>query len=246
MIRVEHRGPRLDVVLDNPDRLNSQTAATWRSLEAIGKEPPVGVRVIVIRGAGTSFSSGLDRSVFAGEAEPNLATMAGLNDTEFDAAVASFQRGFTVWRDCPAIVIAAVRGYAIGAGFQLALAADMRILSETAQFCMKEPSLGMVPDLAGTEPLLDLVGYSRALEICVTGRMVSAQEASALGLGTLTVPDADLEQSVDDAVAAILQSPVDSVIATKRLLAARVNRDREEQRGLERRFQRDLLRAMVK
>lgn len=246
MIRVEHQGPRLDVVLDNPTRLNSQTAATWRSLAAIGKEPPAGVRVIVIRGEGTSFSSGLDKSVFAGEAEPNLTSMSKLNEHDFDSTVAAFQEGFTVWRHTPAIVIAAVRGYAIGAGFQLALAADMRIVSTTAQFCMREPSLGMVPDLAGTEPLLDLVGYSKALEICVTGRMVGAEEAASLGIASLCVADDQLESSVDDAVAAILSAPESSVIATKKLLASRVNAERENQRALERKFQRDLFREMMK
>lgn len=246
MIRVEHQGPRLDVILDNPTRLNSQTAATWRSLAAIGKEPPAGVRVIVLRGEGTSFSSGLDKAVFAGEAEPNLASMARLSEHDFDAAVASFQEGFTIWRQTPAIVIAAVRGYAIGAGFQLALAADMRIVSSTAQFSMREPSLGMVPDLAGTEPLLDLVGYSKALEICVTGRMVSAQEAESLGIASLCVADEQLESSVDDAVAAILASPENAVVATKKLLASKVNAERDTQRALERKFQRDLFKEMMK
>lgn len=246
MIRIEHQGPRLDVILSDPERLNAQTAATWRSLAAIGAEPPQGVRVIVIRAEGTSFSAGLDKKVFAGSAEPNLATMATLSESEFDHAIAEFQRGFTVWRESDAVVIAAVRGYAIGAGFQLALGADIRLVSQTAQFCMKEPTLGMVPDLAGTEPLMDLVGYSRALEMCVTGRMVGAAEAFDLGLATIVVPDDDLEATTDDMVAAILASPEASIRATKRLLSQKRNRDRDEQRALERRLQRDLLRGLGK
>lgn len=244
MIRIEHQGPRLDVVLSDPERLNAQTAATWRSLAAIGSEPPEGVRVVVIRGEGSSFSAGLDKKVFAGQAEPNLATMAGLSESDFDQAVAEFQRGFTIWRESEAIVIAAVRGYAIGAGFQLALGADLRVVSETAQFCMKEPSLGMVPDLAGTEPLLDIVGYSRALEICITGRMVGAREAMDLGLATIVVPDADLEATTDDMIAAILAAPESSIRATKKLLAQSRNRQRDEQRRLERQIQGTLLRGM--
>ena len=213
-------------------------------MEAIGRTPPEGVRVIVIRGEGRAFSAGLDKEVFAGTAEPNLASMAAMNDHEFDQAVAGFQRGFTVWRESSAIVIAAVRGFAIGAGFQLALAADLRLLSETAQFCMKEPALGMVPDLAGTEPLLDAVGYSRALEICITGRMVGAREAYELGLATAVVPDDQLESATDDLVAAILSNPETSVAATKRLLAQRRNQQREDQRALERQLQRTLLRGL--
>lgn len=244
MIRIEHQGPRLDVILSDPDHLNAQTASTWRSLAAIGAEPPAGVRVIVIRGEGTSFSAGLDKKVFAGEAEPNLSSMSALSASDFDHAIAEFQRGFTVWRETDAIVIAAVRGYAIGAGFQLALGADLRLASETAQFCMREPSLGMVPDLAGTEPLLDIVGYSRALEICITGRMVGAREALELGLATIVVTDEELEATTDDMVAAILAAPEGSVRATKKLLAHSRNRQRDEQRALERQFQSTLLRGM--
>lgn len=244
MIRIEHQGPRLDVILSDPERLNAQTAATWRSLAAIGAEPPAGVRVIVLRAEGRSFSAGLDKKVFAGEAEPNLASMAKLSESEFDHAVAEFQKGFTVWRQSDAIVIAAVRGHAIGAGFQLALGADIRLLSETAQLCMREPALGMVPDLAGTEPLLDIVGYSRALEICITGRMVGARESMELGLATLVVPDGELESATDDLIAAILAAPETSIRATKKLLARARNRDRDEQRALERQLQSSLLRGM--
>lgn len=244
MIRIDHQGQRLDVILSDPDRLNAQTAATWRSLASIGSSLPQGVRIVVIRGEGRAFSAGLDKRVFAGEAEPNLASMAALNDQEFDRVIAEFQRGFTVWRESDAIVIAAVRGHAIGAGFQLALAADLRILSETAQLSMREPALGMVPDLAGTEPLLDAVGYSRALEICVTGRMVGAAEAMEIGLANLVVNDEQLEGTVDDIVAAILAAPETSIRATKKLLAAQRNQDRDQQRALERQFQRLLLSAM--
>lgn len=244
MIRIEHSGPRLDVILCDPDRLNAQTASTWHSLAAIGAEPPSGVRVIVIRAEGKSFSAGLDKRVFAGEAEPNLASMSQMNAQEFDQAVADFQRGFTVWRESSAIVIAAVKGYAIGAGFQLALAADLRVLGQSAQLCMREPALGMVPDLAGTEPLMDLVGYSRALEICVTGRMVGAEEAKELGIATVVVSDDEVESMTDDLVGAILAAPEASIRATKSLLARKRNEDRDQQRQWEREFQRQLFLGM--
>src|SRR5262249_59140551 len=91
--------------------------------------------------------------------------------------IAEFQAGFT-WLGRPDVVsIAAVQGHAIGAGFQLALACDMRILTPDAQLTMAEVTLGLVPDLGGTGPLVRLVGYARALEICVTGRRVGAEEA---------------------------------------------------------------------
>ena len=65
--------------------------------------------------------------------------------------------------------VAAVQGHAIGAGFQLALACDLRVLADDAKLCMKEPTLGLVPDLTGTKPLVDIVGLPRALELCLTG-----------------------------------------------------------------------------
>ena len=79
--------------------------------------------------------------------------------------------------------IAAVQGHAIGAGFQLALACDLRVVADDVQFAMRETSLGLVPDLTGTHPLVGLVGYARALEICVTGRFVHAEEAVAQRAG---------------------------------------------------------------
>ena len=81
-----------------------------------------------------------------------------------------------------------MQGHAIGAGFQLALACDLRVLAEDAQFSMAEVTLGLVPDLGGTKRLVELVGYARALEICVTGRRVGAAEADADRPGHLVVP----------------------------------------------------------
>ena len=81
-----------------------------------------------------------------------------------------------------------MQGHAIGAGFQLALACDLRVVAEDVSFAMRETSLGLVPDLAGTEPLVACVGYARALEICATGRAVRADEAVRLGLAQVAVP----------------------------------------------------------
>ena len=76
----------------------------------------------------------------------------------------------------------------MGAGFQLALACDLRVAADDARFCMREPALGLVPDLAGTKPLVELVGYARALEMCATARWVAAAEAARIGLVDAVVP----------------------------------------------------------
>lgn len=233
------------MILAEPERLNAMTASTWSTLAEIGANPPEGTRVIVIRAEGPSFSAGLDRRVMTGEVSPGLAEIAAQSDRDMDQLIASFQEGFTTWRAGSAIVIAAVQGYAIGAGFQLALAADLRIAATDASFAMRETSLGLVPDLAGTEPLLDIVGYSRALEICITGRMINADEALRLGLVNAVAPLAELSATVDATVAAILAMPASAVAATKAVLAHRVNAERDEQRAHERAAQRDLLRALL-
>src|SRR5438045_5096859 len=121
--------------------------------------------------------------MFAQAAGP--AGLAALPPEQADAAVESYQQGFG-WLARPDLVsVAAVHGHAIGAGFQLALACDLRILADDAQFSMAEVRHGLVPDLTGTRRLVELVGYSRALEICATGRRLGAAEADRIGLATL-------------------------------------------------------------
>lgn len=171
------------------------------------------MRVVVVAGDGPSFSAGLDRSMFG-----TLPQQLGAGDAAFLDLIASYQSGFFWLRRPDIVTIAAVQGHAVGAGFQLALACDLRIAATDAQFTMAEPSLGLVPDLGGTQVLVDLVGYSRALEICATGRRVGAAEAAAIGLVNLVVDNADLAGAVDDLVAAIRAANADAVAATKALL----------------------------
>ena len=141
--------------------------------------------------------------------------------------------------------IAAVQGHAIGAGFQLALACDLRILADDAKLCMKEPALGLVPDLTGTKPLVDIVGLPRAIELCLTARTVSAAEAAQLRLAELVVPAADLDAAVADLTAALLATDAAAARATKRLLAQAAANTLEQQAAAERRAQVALLRARL-
>jgi enoyl-CoA hydratase/carnithine racemase len=127
-----------------------------------------------------------------------------------------------------------VQGHAIGAGFQLALACDLRVLADDATLCMKEPALGLVPDLTGTKPLVDIVGLPRAIELCLTARTVAAPEACQLRLAELLVPAADLDAAVADLTAALLQIDPDTARATKRLLAEAGANSLREQAAAER------------
>ncbi|MDX6273614.1 MAG: hypothetical protein QOJ92_824 [Frankiales bacterium] len=225
------------VTLCRPERRNAQTPATWTALADIGRGLPGDVRVVVLRAEGVSFSAGLDRAMFTPEGLPGFPSvfaMATMPEAEADAVIAGYQAGFSWWRRPDIVSIAAVQGHAVGAGFQLALACDLRVLADDAQLVMKETSLGLVPDLAGTKPLVDIVGYPRALEICATGRAVGAAEALSLGLAEVVVPAADLEAATADLVAALLASPRDAVIETKALLLAAATRSHSEQQAAER------------
>ena len=135
-----------------------------------------------------------------------------------------------------------MRGHALGAGFQLALACDLRVLADDAVLCMKEPTFGLVPDLAGTKPLVDIVGLPRAIEMCLTTRMVGAAEARELQLAEAVVPAADLDAAVADLVTALLTHDTATVRATKKLLAGAPGRTLEEQAAAERAAQAELQR----
>ena len=234
-------GPVATIVLDRPDQLNAQTPAMWLALRDIGAGMPAAVRVVVVRAAGRAFSAGLDRALFRPE---GIGALASSTAEAADAQIAGYQAGFTWLRRPDIVSVAAVQGYAIGAGFQLALACDLRVLASDAQLCMAETSLGIVPDLAGSKPLVDAVGYSRALEICLTGRRVGVEEAARLGLATLVVPVADLESATADLVAALLAAPAGLVRETKALLTGAAGRDHAEQERLERSAQIRCLRSL--
>jgi enoyl-CoA hydratase/carnithine racemase len=236
------------VTLSCPERRNSQVPSTWQALAAIGAGLPDEVRVVVVRGAGASFSAGLDVGLLSPEGVPGEESVTALmhgTDADVLDAIDGYQRGFTWLREPRFVSIAQVQGHAIGAGFQLALACDLRIVADDARFCMKEPALGLVPDLTGTKPLVDLVGYSRALEICATARYVLAEEASELGLATAVVPADELEATTTDLTRAILANPTGAVRETTALLQGAAGRDLDEQRLREREAQLRRFRELV-
>jgi len=233
------------VTLSRPSRRNAMTPRMWRGLAAIGKSLPPEVRVVVIRGEGPSFSSGIDLRLLSGDGAAGDDAIPSPADPGFEDWIASCQEGFSWLRHPSLLSVAAVRGHAIGAGFQLALGCDLRILADDAMLSIKEPSLGLVPDLMGTKPLVDIVGLPRALELCLTGRAVTAAEAVQLGLAELMVPVTALDGAVADLAAALLAVDPATARATKELLARAAGNTLEEQAAAERRAQAALLRARL-
>lgn len=236
------------VTLTNPAKRNAQSPALWRALTEVGRLLPGSVRVVVLRGEGKSFSAGLDRQMFTPEGiegEPSFIDLARRDDAALDATIAAYQEAFTWWRRSDIVSIAAVQGHAIGAGFQLALACDLRVVADDVLFAMRETSLGLVPDLTGTHPLVALVGYARALEICATGRFVTAEESVAAGLANVAVPASELDAATMDLAAALLAAPRDAVIETKSLLRSATTHPYDTQRAAERAAQSRRLRDLA-
>lgn len=236
-----------EVRLTRPEVRNAQTMATWHALasaaEIIGARDDIAV--VLLRGDGDDFSAGLDLRMVGGAGptgEGDLAELLRGDDTAVEAAIAGFQRGFSCWRELSAIVVAVITGNAIGAGFQLALAADLRVLTDDAVLTMAEGRLGLVPDLGGTGRLVELVSYPRALEICALVTPIDADGAERLGLANVVWARSELDTRLDRYVDSLLA--VDPAISRslKSLLAGASTRTADDQLVAERRVQLPLLR----
>jgi enoyl-CoA hydratase/carnithine racemase len=244
------------VTLNRPERLNAQTPQMWADLARISRELPGTVRVVLLRGTGRAFSAGLDRALLAAgsaddhggdgdDATGGIRELAGRPAAEANAQIARWQQGFD-WQSRPSLIsLAVVQGHAIGAGLQLALGADIRILAADAELAMPEATLGLVPDLGGTKRLVDLVGYSLAADMCLTGRRVGAAEALQIGLASAVVPVAELDAAAVATVAALLAVDRGAAAETKALLLATSGRSQAAQQGAEREAQYRRLRALA-
>ncbi len=232
------------VTLSRPDQLNAQSPTMWAALTRARRDLPGDIRVVVLRGEGRAFSAGLDRALFA-DAEHGIRSLPALPQHEATARIAEWQDAFDWSSRADLVSVAAVHGHAIGGGFQLALGADIRIVADDAQFTMAEPSLGIVPDLGGTKRLVDLVGYSRAAEICLTGRRVGAVEAVDIGLASRMVAVEGLDAAIEHTVRALLAVDRDAAAETKALLAGAMRRTQVEQQAAERDAQYRRLRTLA-
>ena len=147
------------VTLSRPEVRNAQTPAMWQALAAIGEQLPDDDARRGGQGRGAAASAPGWTGRCSTRRPVTSRELLQLDDEAISKAIDGYQQGFTWLRDPRFVSIAAVQGYAIGAGFQLALSCDLRVVAEDAQFSMKEPALGLVPDLTGTKPLVEAVGY---------------------------------------------------------------------------------------
>jgi enoyl-CoA hydratase len=176
LVRLERRDDGVAVLtLDNP-KVNALSGALMRQLrahaEALTQDLP---GAVVVTGGERIFAAGADISEFGGPEEARVIT-------------ATIHDALQALADIPRFVIAAVAGYALGGGSELALACDYRVASERAVFGQPEILLGIIPGGGGTQRLPRLVGPARAKEIMITGRQVKAEEALRIGLVDEVVP----------------------------------------------------------
>lgn len=177
-----------DVRFTRPDKINALDTAMFRAIveaSASLKNDPA-VRAVVLSGEGRGFCAGLDFGSFQEMAGANPNGEQGLGpvaDTS-DRITHLGQQAAYGWMELPVPVIAAVHGPCLGGGLQIALGADIRIVSPDAKMSVLEVRWGLIPDMTGTVTLHRLVGNDVAKELTFTGRMVDGEEAVRLGLAT--------------------------------------------------------------
>ncbi len=211
ILKRERRGEIEILTLNRPEKRNALNLELVRALHAALAELETDrdLRAAVLTGEGDHFAAGAD--------------IAQLLDRRGPEALDAINGAlFTRLEELPVPVIAAVRGYALGGGCELALAADIRVAGESARLGQPEVGLGIIPGAGATYRLPRLVGMGRAKELIFTGRRVEAAEALAMGLVNRVVPDGRmLEEALDVASEVARQSPEAVRIAKLALNAQR-------------------------
>jgi enoyl-CoA hydratase/carnithine racemase len=214
------------VRLNRPDKLNSFTVEMWHEMAALGREvkDDRSIRALVVIGNGRAFSSGIDTTVFTGGSGGDALTAgedAGTRhaDPQVDGILRA-QDAYTWLEEATYPTIAAVRGYALGAGLQLALACDIRVFARGAQVGLLEHKYGILPDLGGTQRLPRVVGPGKAKEMIWTAARLDAEEAYRIGLCERLVDEADLDKAVEALARDIAGQPPLAVQGAKRAIAA--------------------------
>lgn len=198
------------VTLNRPDSLNALSndllGALVDALAGLDKDPSV--RVMVVTGGSRVFAAGADLKQLAQHLSPS-------------SSPADFLRSrFGFWdrlRSMQKPIIAAVAGYALGAGCELALACDLIVAAESARFGQPEVNLGLIPGAGGTQRMARAVGKARAMELVLTGRVITAEEAHRVGLVNRVVP---VELLHDEAVALAQEIAARPPLAVRRAKAA--------------------------
>ncbi len=222
-LTIERDGGVADVRLNRPDKMNAVDMAMFEALVEVADDLATdpSLRCVVLSGEGKSFCAGLDFASFDQMRDDSPKTANGsqrkpqAGDHMEGRITHRAQQAVYGWTTLPVPVIAAVNGHALGAGIQLALGADLRIVHPEAKMSVLEIRWGLIPDMTGTQNLINLVGLDVAKELAFTGRMVPGTEAKELGLAT-RLSDDPRGDALAMAAEIASKSP-DAIRAAKRL-----------------------------
>jgi enoyl-CoA hydratase/carnithine racemase len=209
-VRAERRGAVAIVALDRPERRNALSPEVMEQLATAVADfdEDAGVRCIVIAGSDEVFAAGAD--------------IKAMSERTFQDVIERSTSSF--WQriaDCRTALIAAVSGFALGGGCELALLCDMIVASESAEFGQPEITLGIIPGGGGTQRLARVIGKQRAMELVLTGRRIDAAEAQRLGFVNVVAPrESWLEQAIELAEVVARRPPLAVKLAKQAVLAA--------------------------
>ncbi len=240
VITVERIGHVAHVRFNRPERHNALNWDLFQAIPRVTKELTADktLRAVVVSGNGPSFCSGLDY--------PEMTQDPGAFDIGFQRGDGDegnlFQQAAWLWKRVPVPVIAAIHGACYGGGIQIALGADIRIAAADAKLSVMEIKWGLIPDMSGTATLRELVRLDVAKELTYTGRVVTGEEAAALGLVTRVAADPVAEALT--MAEAIAQKNPDAIRLGKRVLDANWNQaDSSAAMQLEQDFQLKILKS---
>jgi len=219
-IRVEIKDGVADVRLIRTDKMNAVDSAMMSALAETGErlKGDSSLRAVVLSGEGRAFCAGIDMSMFRQIGSTGGASVDLLPAERTPGGANHAQQAALVWREIPVPVIAAVHGAAFGAGLQVALGADLRFVTADAQLSVMEIKWGLVPDMAGMPLMRRLLRDDVARDLTYTGRVVSGEEAVAIGLATRVCGD-PLSEALAYAAEIAGRSP-SAIRAAKRLMNA--------------------------
>jgi enoyl-CoA hydratase/carnithine racemase len=207
-VRVEAADGIATIRLDRP-KMNALNATVQAEIADAAAQVSAdsSVRAVILYGGERVFAAGADIKEMSTMSYQEMALRSGVLQASFSAVAA-----------IPKPVVAAITGYALGGGLELALCADFRVLGESAKVGQPEILLGIIPGAGGTQRLPRLIGPARAKDLIFTGRHMGAAEALAIGLADKVVPDAEVYQAARDMVARYAAGPALALRAAKQAI----------------------------
>lgn len=224
-IRFELADGVATVTMNRPERLNAIDETMRHELRALADVcyADDAIRVVVFTGAGKAFSVGADLEIFERDWDTPAFRAQSRLLTNFFGDLEALEKP----------VLAAINGTCVGGGLELALACDLRIAAASARLGFPEANIGLIPGVGGCSRLVKLVGYGRAKELVLTGELISAEEARAIGLVNRVVPDAELGAAARQLAARLLARAPQALGLAKRVIRECVSADLAAGRTLE-------------